>query len=68
MEPSIESENRKSNKRKRGQDVGRLERDLQRWQRKRATIEKYKGEKFRVPKTDRGVELRVHNLKAKLED
>jgi hypothetical protein len=64
MEPSIKGENCKSNERKRKQDrTGRLERDLRRWQRKRVTIEKYKEGKFGVPKTDRGVELSVHNLR-----
>lgn len=61
MEPSIKGENRKSIERKRS--AGRLERDLQRWQRKRETIDKYKGEKFRVPKTDRDAELSVHSLR-----
>ena len=64
MEPSINCKDCKLNERKRKRDsTGRVERDLQRWQRKRVTIEKYKEEKFGVPKTDRGVELRVHNLR-----
>jgi hypothetical protein len=64
MEPSIKRENCESNERKRKPDhPGRLERDLQRWQRKRATIEKYNEERFRVPETDREIELSVHNLK-----
>jgi hypothetical protein len=64
MEPSIKGENCKSNERKRKQDrTGRLKRDLRRWQRKRVTIEKYKEEKFGVPKMDSGAELSVHNLR-----
>ena len=63
MEPSIKNENCESNEPKRRSDsTGRLERDLRRWQRKRATIEKFKEEKFGLPKTDRGVELSTHNL------
>ena len=60
MEPSIKGENCKSNERQRKQDrTGRLKRDLQRWQRKRVTIEKYMEEKFGVPKTENGVKLSV---------
>lgn len=63
MEPSIKDETCKSNERKRRHNTGSLERDLLRWQRKRATIEKFKEEKFGGPKTDRGVELSVRNLR-----
>jgi hypothetical protein len=63
MEPSIKSENCESNKRKRKPDLAGRERDLRRWQRRRATIDKYKGEKFNVPETDRGVGLSLHNLR-----
>jgi hypothetical protein len=64
MEPSIKSENCESNERKRKPDhTGRLERDLQRWQRKRATIEKYNEERFGVPETDSEIELSVYNLR-----
>jgi hypothetical protein len=64
MEPSIKSENCKSSESKQKPDrKGILERDLRRWQRKRATIEKYKEEKFGVPETDSGVGLSIHNLR-----
>ncbi|VVB62551.1 Uncharacterised protein [uncultured archaeon] len=67
METFIKSENCESNERRRKPDhTERLKRDLRRWQRKRATIEKYKEEKFGVPETGRGVELSVHNLKKRL--
>jgi hypothetical protein len=64
MEPSLKDADCKSNERKRKLDpTGRRERDLRRWQRKRETIEKFEEKKFGVPKTDRGFELRVHNLR-----
>jgi hypothetical protein len=61
MEPSIKNENCESNEPKRRSDsTGRLERDLRRWQRKRATIEKFKEEKFGLPNTDSGVDMSAH--------
>jgi hypothetical protein len=59
MEPSIKGENCKSHDRKHKPDHAGRERDLRRWQRRRATIEKYKEEKFSVPETDSGVGLSI---------
>jgi hypothetical protein len=60
MESSIKSENCESGKGKRKPDLAGRERDLRRWQRRKATIEKYKEEMFGVREKDMGMEISVH--------
>jgi hypothetical protein len=65
MEPSIKNDIKKPIERQRRSDrTGRLKRDSLRWQRKRATIEKYEDEKFGVSEMNIGMGLQVHNSKA----
>jgi hypothetical protein len=64
MEPSIKDQNTMpGNKKKRPKNSERLNRDLQRWQRKRATIGKYTQEKLGSSVVDRSIELDIYKTK-----
>jgi len=61
MEPSINDGNAMScNKKKRPKNSEKLNRDLQRWQRKRATIGKYTQEKLGFSVVGRSIELDIY--------
>jgi hypothetical protein len=63
MEPSIDENTISHRSEKRSSNTEKLNRDLQRWRRKRATIVKYMQEEFGLPATDKGIELDIYEPK-----